>query len=838
MFLALCAVLAVPGNQPSPVRFAPAQPAEVRAWQRRTRAWLFARLMGGKQPRRVPLDARVLQRREVPEGGFVLEEITLQSLPDRRLHAWVSRPRRSSRKVGAVLALHGHGGTGEQVVRGEGLYWYGRALAEMGYVVIAPDIGSHELQHAGWTLMGERTWDAIRCMDYVSSLPEVDPDRVAVCGLSLGGETTMYVAGLDERAKAVNSSGWLTTVANMRNGHCPCFDFPGLGTEIDFSDIFALVAPRPLVCEIGRQERALGGFPVEIARTAFDRLRVAYSCTGALDRLWLDVHAGGHVFVGREFWKPLSETLGSPFPWGSSVSALADAERRGEIGRRAFSRAAGVVQCWLRRRDTVSGLFPRTLDQPVWAPNDNAADMLPFLWITAHALSLPTLKDVENAFRAEQRLTNRPGPLPDWYDLGRRSFVHEVPDLKRVTFGAAEYCKDGLVPMLETMGQGPWVARMEELLNAIFERASVPSDHGLLPASDAEVNGDLVQALCRMHALTGERRYLEWAERIGDAYCREVLPRNGGLPAHDWDFANHRPRNVALNMNDHGNEIIGGLAELLMAIRHRDPDRFERYAPAITAMAHRLLAHGRNRDGIWFGALDSTTAQPTLLEPPDTWGYALSAITTIGMATGDGALLAAARTALRNIDQPPYLQWQGADAYADCIEGALLLLNRFEEPLARRWLDRVLPLFLGKQRHDGIVEGWYGDGNYARTAMMVGLWASQGCMPRPWRPDVRIGAVRAGNRLLVRVSADQVWDGSIAFDAPRHREVLNLPVNYPRLNEFPEWFTVSGGRRYRVESNGTVQVLEGSALRKGLPVRIGPGQSATIAMTPLDGPAD
>ena len=33
-------------------------------------------------------------------------------------------------KAGAVLALHGHGGTGSEIVRGESLYWYGRALAQ------------------------------------------------------------------------------------------------------------------------------------------------------------------------------------------------------------------------------------------------------------------------------------------------------------------------------------------------------------------------------------------------------------------------------------------------------------------------------------------------------------------------------------------------------------------------------------------------------------------------------------------------------------------------------------------------------------------------------------
>jgi dienelactone hydrolase len=244
----------------------------------------------------------------------------------------------------------------------------------MGYVVIAPDVGQHELQHTNWTLMGERVWDALRCLDYLETRPEVDRERLAVAGLSLGGETTMYVAALDERVKAACSSGWLTTVANMKNGHCPCFNFPGLEENFDFSDIFACVAPRPLVLELGEKERAPGGFPVSIGRGAFEEIRRAYRVFGADQKVQLTVHPGGHVFIGRDFWAPLREKLGMPWPWNSGGAfgvpasagtalteptrvASSDASpakagnpsneellRRGEIARRCFARALGVLR--------------------------------------------------------------------------------------------------------------------------------------------------------------------------------------------------------------------------------------------------------------------------------------------------------------------------------------------------------------------------------------------------------------------------------------------------------------------------------------------------------------
>ena len=146
----------------------------------------------------------------------------------------------------------------------------------------------------------------------ILSRPEVSRKGVGVAGLSLGGETTMYVAALDERVKVADSSGWLTTIENMKNGHCPCWNFPGLDESFDFSDVFSLIAPRPLVCEIGEQEKAPGGFPVSIAKPAFEDIRRSYKVFGAEKKAVLDIHSGGHVFVGREFRKLLESGIGKP----------------------------------------------------------------------------------------------------------------------------------------------------------------------------------------------------------------------------------------------------------------------------------------------------------------------------------------------------------------------------------------------------------------------------------------------------------------------------------------------------------------------------------------------
>ena len=83
-------------------------PAEAREWQSAARAKLFALMMGGSQPQRVPLSPQIINT--IEEDGCTLQEITIQSLPDRRIHAWVAMP--EGGRAPAVLALHGHGGSG------------------------------------------------------------------------------------------------------------------------------------------------------------------------------------------------------------------------------------------------------------------------------------------------------------------------------------------------------------------------------------------------------------------------------------------------------------------------------------------------------------------------------------------------------------------------------------------------------------------------------------------------------------------------------------------------------------------------------------------------------
>lgn len=72
------------------------------------------------------------------------------------------------------------------------------------------------------------------------------------------------------------------------------------------------------------------------------------------------------------------------------------------------------------------------------------------------------------------------------------------------------------------------------------------------------------------------------------------------------------------------------------------------------------------------------------------------------------------------------------------------------------WVDHNAQAMLAKQGDDGIIEGWHGDGNYTRTALLYALWKAQGARIRPWRADVSLGAVKKDDTLWISVHSQSL----------------------------------------------------------------------------------
>ncbi|MFI5327857.1 MAG: hypothetical protein ACHQ7H_16615, partial [Candidatus Rokuibacteriota bacterium] len=153
---------------------------------------------------------------------------------------------------------------------------------------------------------------------------------------------------------------------------------------------------------------------------------------------------------------------------------------------------------------------------------------------------------------------------------------------------------------------------------------------------------------------------------------------------------------------------------------------------------------------------------------------------------------------------------------------------------AAEWADSEIRVMWDKQQPDGIVEGWHGDGNFARTTLMHSLWKTQGVTFQPWREDVRLGAVRAGDGLFLSVRTERPWQGRLVFDRPRHADFMKLPLDWPRINQFPEWFVTIEGIGYRVTDigGGVARSHSAADMRRGIPAETRAGSELRLRVDP------
>jgi len=484
----------------------------------------------------------------------------------------------------------------------------------------------------------------------------------------------------------------------------------------------------------------------------------------------------------------------------------------------ALARSHRYMRGWLGYADPDTGLIPRNLtqDRDIWNARDSAADNYPFMVLTAaltdRALLEGRLLDI---LRTETRLTSRIDRLPDAWSFSADRWLHAEPDIHRIIFGSSEYVKDGLMPLTEWLGPSPWSQRMVGIVADILKHAPIETRFGRIPSTSPEVNGEMLQVLSRLYWTTGQTTYLEYAVRLGDYYLFDHLPT----------------RESTIRLRDHGCEIIGGLSELYLTVHRAAPEKYEAYRAPIHAMYDRILEVGRNEQGMLYNTVDLVTGRPADARLSDNWGYVYNGFYTVYLVDGTERYRDAVRRALSNVNEHyrDYV-WEGAkkpdqphgsaDGYADSIEGAINLFNREPIASAAEWIDSQIRNMFAIQKADGVVEGWHGDGNFARTAIMYALWKTQGTWITPWHEDVRWGAVRNGETVFITIAADAPWQGVLKFDPPRHRVHLNLPVDYPRINQFPEWFTVDADAHYGVSMGNRARRHTADELIKGLPVAL------------------
>ena len=284
--------------------FKAATKEEAVAWQKRARAKLFE-LVARQQPRlstqQAPIGLQVGKPQD--KGAYLLFPCSFQGVnkTGERFGCLLAVPKGAG-PFPAMLCLHGHGGSAEAVLDPANIYHgFADRFARGGYVVLAPSF-----PHRTYAAM--MLWDLMRCVDILAGRPEVDPERIGVGGLSMGGEWTMWVATCDERLKVAVVSGWMCTtegVFSVRN--CACWELPGFVELMDVCEVHLLVAPRPLLFESAERD---GCFPIRYTRQGYARVRAGYKVFGAEQAVQQDAFPGVHEWHGVVAYPFVDKALG------------------------------------------------------------------------------------------------------------------------------------------------------------------------------------------------------------------------------------------------------------------------------------------------------------------------------------------------------------------------------------------------------------------------------------------------------------------------------------------------------------------------------------------------
>lgn len=337
-----------------PLSFLHPEHRDRQSWQRIGRSKLRELLR--YEPAACDPQAEVVEK--IDEGDYVREKVYFNTTPDVRVPAYVLVPKNVKLPAPGIVALHDHGGFylwgKEKLVETATEHpvltefkksaYEGQSiaseLARQGYVVLVIDMfywgerrmlldndpadwrhpergitkeriaafnrrsGESEqlvgrtVYSAGFTWAGVIFWDDIRSLDYLAGRPEVDKNRLACVGLSVGGLRSCHLAALDERIKAAVVVGWMCSFPqqikrHIRNtiGHTKLV--PGLYRFMDYPDVAALAMPAALLVINGSKD---GLFEAEGVAMSFDKLAACYQKAGMSDKLRTRLYDTPHEF--------------------------------------------------------------------------------------------------------------------------------------------------------------------------------------------------------------------------------------------------------------------------------------------------------------------------------------------------------------------------------------------------------------------------------------------------------------------------------------------------------------------------------------------------------------
>jgi poly(3-hydroxybutyrate) depolymerase len=111
-------------------------------------------------------------------------------------------------------------------------------VTDAGWLLFSPRAESH-----AQSIMGLQALASSRAVDLLMTLPEVDPQRIAITGASGGGTQSFIAAALDPRIKVAFPAVMVST--GMQGG-CTCENACLLRIGTGNVEMASLIAPRPM----------------------------------------------------------------------------------------------------------------------------------------------------------------------------------------------------------------------------------------------------------------------------------------------------------------------------------------------------------------------------------------------------------------------------------------------------------------------------------------------------------------------------------------------------------------------------------------------------------------
>ncbi|HEY2146768.1 MAG TPA: hypothetical protein VGH32_02450 [Pirellulales bacterium] len=233
-------------------------------------------------------------------------------------------------KRAVVVCQHGLEGRPTDLVdpkkQGRPYHAFGAQLAGRGYIVYAPQnpyIGGDKFRvlqrkanPLGLSLFSFIVRQHERTLDWLATLPFVDPKRIAFYGLSYGGKTAMRVPALLDRYCLSICSGdfneWIYKNASydfrISYIYSNEYEMPefNLGNTFNYAEMAALIAPRPFMVERGHDD---GVGVDEWVAYEYAKVRRLYSKLKIPERTSIEFFPGVHEINARGTFEFLDRHL-------------------------------------------------------------------------------------------------------------------------------------------------------------------------------------------------------------------------------------------------------------------------------------------------------------------------------------------------------------------------------------------------------------------------------------------------------------------------------------------------------------------------------------------------